>query len=285
MDLREQVRPFFVHVVGNGLHTNAWDDKWLPVGNLSSLIPHRNFVNEGFTRNSSVASLILSIGRRWPDVWLSRCSALAAIDIPTLRQDVKDSVLWKTNDHMESAFSVGVVWWTLKGSLPRVPWYSLCWFPYHIPKHSFCLWLAILRRLPTQDRLVAWRSDGPDMVCPLCKMCLDNHNQIFFDCAYSVQIWRAIQVEAGIVCASNTWDLILQDMGHRVWKPGDLKPRLFFAASAYFIWQERNMRLFRGGSRDTTNLVKDIRRTVAMRCGGIARARGVRIRDTSFPNG
>ncbi|XP_039043535.1 uncharacterized protein LOC120182715 [Hibiscus syriacus] len=35
----------------------------------------------------------------------------------------------------------------------KIPWHKLIWFPLHIPKHSFIVWMALQNRLPTRDRL------------------------------------------------------------------------------------------------------------------------------------
>ena len=46
------------------------------------------------------------------------------------------------------------------------------------------------------------------------------------------------------------WDIVLADLAHRQWRPGDTRKNLLFATTVYFIWQERNRRLFRGSRRD-----------------------------------
>ncbi|CAN6927812.1 BnaCnng58350D, partial [Brassica napus] len=39
---------------------------------------------------------------------------------------------------------------------PHVFWSKVVWFKENIPWNSFITWLALLRRLPTQDRLIRW---------------------------------------------------------------------------------------------------------------------------------
>ena len=73
---------------------------------------------------------------------------------------------------------------------------------------------------------------------------------------------------------SSTFDTLLEDLCQRRWKPGEVRQRIFFDSTVYFIWQERNGHLFRGIRRDVGHLVKDIRRVVAMRTSGIAKVRG-----------
>ncbi|PWA78109.1 hypothetical protein CTI12_AA217300 [Artemisia annua] len=35
-------------------------------------------------------------------------------------------------------------------------WHKLMWFSQNIPKHAFILWLAVQKKLPTQDNIRKW---------------------------------------------------------------------------------------------------------------------------------
>ncbi|KAE8713050.1 hypothetical protein F3Y22_tig00110220pilonHSYRG00130 [Hibiscus syriacus] len=52
--------------------------------------------------------------------------------------------------------------WKVK--TPVVPWHKLLWFPLHVPKHAIIVWIAILDRLSTRDRLLRMNS----VVDPSC---------------------------------------------------------------------------------------------------------------------
>ncbi|KAH1130170.1 hypothetical protein J1N35_001548, partial [Gossypium stocksii] len=41
----------------------------------------------------------------------------------------------------------------------QVLWSKLIWFPLHIPKHSLVLWMEILNRVPTNNKLLARRKN------------------------------------------------------------------------------------------------------------------------------
>jgi len=45
-------------------------------------------------------------------------------------------------------------WEHMRQKKQEVNWWSVVWFPQAIPKQSFILWLAILNRLTTGERLV-----------------------------------------------------------------------------------------------------------------------------------
>ncbi|CAN6931283.1 unnamed protein product [Brassica oleracea] len=50
---------------------------------------------------------------------------------------------------------------TLQIRSAHVFWSKVVWFKENIPWNSFITWLALLRRLPTQDRLIRWGLTGP----------------------------------------------------------------------------------------------------------------------------
>ncbi|XP_039036121.1 uncharacterized protein LOC120172831 [Hibiscus syriacus] len=45
------------------------------------------------------------------------------------------------------------IWHEIRTNGDKVRWHSLIWFPLHIPKLSMIAWMALLKRLPTRDRL------------------------------------------------------------------------------------------------------------------------------------
>ena len=111
---------------------------------------------------------------------MDRYAHLRSIVLPTMNDNVHDTFAWADENDNLNDFSVSLAYKSLDGPHEVVPWYSLVWFKGHIPKHSFCLWLACLKRLPTQDRLFLWKHEPPDMKCSLCLSCMDSHSHLFF---------------------------------------------------------------------------------------------------------
>ncbi|PWA58458.1 hypothetical protein CTI12_AA400660 [Artemisia annua] len=68
----------------------------------------------------------------------------------------------------------------------------IVWYNHCIPRHAFILWLAILGRLSTQDRLAKWYPGRMDK-CALCEDCLDSHEHMCFKCPYDRKIWKEIK--------------------------------------------------------------------------------------------
>jgi hypothetical protein len=59
-----------------------------------------------------------------------------------------------------------------------------------MPHHNFILWLAMLGRLKTKDRL---RPASSDNICYLCKQHDETHNHIFFACDWTSFFWRKVK--------------------------------------------------------------------------------------------
>ena len=78
-----------------------------------------------------------------------------------------------------------------------------------IPKHGFCMWMACHNRLPTQDRIILWKQEPPDMKCVLCEQVVDSHRHLFFTCPFSVTIWRQIKREVDLYGFYEDWDAIV----------------------------------------------------------------------------
>ncbi|KAJ9536521.1 hypothetical protein OSB04_un000273 [Centaurea solstitialis] len=135
-------------------------------------------------------------------------------------------------------FTVSSAYLTLLGNLGQAPWSNLVWVKGYIPKHAMCTWMAILKRLSTQDRLISWKHIPPDSKCS-------------FSC------WR--------ICGSRS----VVNMGYQhqmvdgcSWN--DMQ-KLACSATIYAIWMERNARIFRKNSRSMDAILKDIKTVVDAR--------------------
>ncbi|KAL4386345.1 hypothetical protein GQ457_09G024940 [Hibiscus cannabinus] len=155
------------------------------------------------------------------------------------------------------------IWNGIRDVKPKVPWHKIVWYGLHVPKHALILWMAILNRLPTLDRL---RRMGlnVDIRCVLCGGGHEDRNHIFTECSYSTHIWTSILHSCDFERAPLGWDEELQ------WLCSNLKGKslrvtllkLAWASFVYHIWVERNRRTFRGISRDCNSLLFCIKEEV-----------------------
>lgn len=68
-----------------------------------------------------------------------------------------DIYKWRKSDGIFGPnFSSKVTWEFLRQPSPTVFWSKAIWFKENIPRNSFMAWLALLRKLPTKDRLLRW---------------------------------------------------------------------------------------------------------------------------------
>ena len=87
----------------------------------------------------------------------------SCIPVPNLNPNEEDRVVWIKSNGMIAKFSVKIAWEEMKNSINNVDWYSFVWFTQNIPRNSFVLWMAIQRRLSTQDKLLLWNPNSCDM--------------------------------------------------------------------------------------------------------------------------
>lgn len=205
-----------------------------------------------------------TFGQVWPNEWIQRFPQLQQIQIPTPTNN-DDAFLWLGPNQVRQFFSVKVAWKTLEEIGPLHHWYKIVWNKAFIPKHALCMWMACLKRLPTQDRLNQWKNDPPDLKCVFCNMVIETHNHLFFECNYSGSIWNTIKQETGIQNSLNTWEDILLAWSMGTWRRWTTVQRLAISATVYHIWLERNRKFFDNHNRNISEVVADVKMEILMR--------------------
>ncbi|GJZ53701.1 RNA-directed DNA polymerase, eukaryota, reverse transcriptase zinc-binding domain protein [Tanacetum coccineum] len=159
--------------------------------------------------------------------------------------------MWRKNDGKLVDYSTKTAWDDLRTYSAKVEWHKLVWFTQSIPSHMFVVWLAIHERLQTQDRMLKWNKD-PNLKCPLCEVSCDSHQHLFFQCTFSKEIWSVFLRRMQSNCKAHNWKDIVSVLANE-YKDRSIKSvvgRLMFGACVYYIWQERNTRLFAKEKRD-----------------------------------
>lgn len=150
----------------------------------------------------------------------------------------------------------------------KVYWCNLIWFKGAVPRYSFVAWLAIRGALKTKDKLVEY-GVTTDATCCLCGTHGETHHHLFFHCSYSKLIWFMLVKRLGLSFrVTQTWTQTTNWLCSHM-RGTDLKGqlrKLSFTAATYYIWQERNNRVFRSESRQSTRLaliiIDNIRRKI-----------------------
>ncbi|KAJ9553566.1 LOW QUALITY PROTEIN: hypothetical protein OSB04_017611 [Centaurea solstitialis] len=277
MDIRSLVRRFIKVTIGDGANTHAWEDNWITCGPLSSFLTPRFIHNNELTMQASVADLIHFTGGVWPQNWIDRVPILANHPMPPISQD-SDSIWW-TGANALANFTVKIAYESLQGDIVEVPWHKAVWFRGHIPKHAFVMWMACRKRLMTQDRMMHWKEVPPDLKCSLCKLVMDSHEHLFFQCPFSLQVWQKVCAGLQWTMMPNTWDAIMITISDVTTQPKQLIHKLALSAMVYAIWRERNRRIFTEERLNAQHIAVQVLSTIRLREAWKMRRRTSAVRD------
>nr|XP_043619800.1 uncharacterized protein LOC122591605 [Erigeron canadensis] len=250
LQLREVIRPHIKYLIGDGCTTSAWFNNWTSIGPLCKYITYRDITRAGLCLDATVNDVLANGRWKWPVAWFDLLPVLINVTPPVLRPSVSDVITWYDNNGKDSGFFAYSTWETIQFRKPVVPWVDIVWFAHSIPRHSFHVWLIMREKLKTQDKMKQWDVSGSTnfnlLCCSLCKRGPNSHQHLFFECNVSLQIWSLVRPLMGFHAVPNRWSDITSTL---LWtsKPNLAKTiiaKLLIAASAYYLWQEQNSRLF-----------------------------------------
>ncbi|KAI3776228.1 hypothetical protein L1987_46001 [Smallanthus sonchifolius] len=257
--LRPIIRQFFWYDIGNGEKTSLWHDRWSNICPLSSYVSPRQMNQEGFSIYSTISEVVVDNRWEWPDAWRDLFPVLFQSSPLTLNPLKSDVIKWKKVVGDLEPFSTKLAWDTLRTRGQVTNWHNLVWSSFSIPRHAFMSWLIFRRKLSTQDKIQLWNRASGSMnlfCCHLCKRDMETHNHLFFECSYSNQIWCSLRCKAGMSHIQGRWDDIAAWLVPRASSKSALViiGKLLMAATAYYIWQERNFRYFNNQLRPPEKL-------------------------------
>nr|XP_043630010.1 uncharacterized protein LOC122601307 [Erigeron canadensis] len=266
---RSLLRNHIVYRLVDGMNTSALYDNWHIAGPLSSFISYRDAYDEDFSIKSKVFDVVVNGDWNWPMELVEKYPVLVSTPAPILSNNRRDKILWKKKSGRAVDFSVSEVFHTLSDDCDDVKWAGVVWFSQNIPRHSFILWLAIKNRLKTQDKF-DW-VEGNNPKCVFCNLQSDSHNHLFFECSYSKKVWREMKIVANFDGVPDSWDSIVDWCENVNWNRAisSVVQRLVLGASVYFIWLERNLRIFQGKKRNVSDLCSIIKNVVRARLIGL----------------
>ncbi|XP_058216740.1 uncharacterized protein LOC131327608 [Rhododendron vialii] len=244
LNLRSVAQPLIQYLIGNGQGTFLWLENWHPLGPLFNKFGENIVYNLGRSLNSKVSSIIHDGVWRWPRQ-RNRATQFIIEHTPADFKpicDRLDSVVWIP--HL-AGFTVSSAWEAIRLKFPIQPWSSIVWYSKNVPHWAFILWLVVLHRLSTKDRLLSWGMNVEDG-CVLCNNGQESHEHLFFHCVFSQSVWGAIWQRCSMAqIRSSLSDMItwyIQNAKGSSFKCWLLKSVL--AACVYNLWIERNLRIF-----------------------------------------
>ncbi|GKE28992.1 reverse transcriptase zinc-binding domain-containing protein, partial [Tanacetum coccineum] len=185
---------------------------------------------------------------------------------PKLDEHLRDNILWRKEYGNLCKFSVKQAYVDLLEDAKDVVWWKMIWFSQNIPKHAFILWMAVLNKLSTQDKIKQWGSFDV-MRCSLCKKDTDSHSHLFFECEFSKALWEKVIWKIGVDWKEANWNNNVESFAKKrnVNSINNIIRRICLAASVYLVWQERNNRIFRDEMRSPDELYKILEEIIRMR--------------------
>ncbi|KAL0289208.1 UNVERIFIED_CONTAM: hypothetical protein Sradi_7078100 [Sesamum radiatum] len=223
--------------VGDGARFRLWTDLW----HSSSPLIHRFPRGPTITGLPADARLMMVIQQgqwRWPSEADFDIQQIMS-DLPTLHPQQSDEILWK-----QGTFSTQSVLKFLFPPSPPVIWHRLLGGKFVLPRHGFILWLAILERLSTMDRI--WSSTMGQQ-CVLCGgQQLETHIHLFFRCSFTTCCLEVLNRHVRFGWPNRGWQHDITWAARR-WRSRHLlneASRALLASIVYNIWRERNSRIF-----------------------------------------
>ncbi|CAA7047417.1 unnamed protein product [Microthlaspi erraticum] len=170
--------------------------------------------------------------------------------------DQEDYYEWEIDGTVSGKYSMGLVYQELRQEQEVVPWGKIVWNRGGIPKHNFLVWLFVMNRCPTRDRILGWGLQT-DPHCLLCNSGMETRDHLLFDCPVSWLIWSEIARRCNLQSARGWSDSNSQMKALVAGNVGNRLTLIAWQASIYWIWHERNERLFVGGLHHGANRSPD----------------------------
>ncbi|CAH1435589.1 unnamed protein product [Lactuca virosa] len=282
LEVRKIVRPHVVSCVGNGMNTSLWHDWWHPIGILSTIISRRDWIRNGFSDISKVSDVMVNDFYLWPVEWVIEFPGLKDGPMFCIDANQRDVTGWRDKNGVCKQFSCKQVWRDINNFGDKVPWYDIVWYGNCIPRNSFILWLAILNRLKTQDRVKGWEISG-NLLCPFCAISSDSHDHLFFKCEFSHLIWSYFCNKIGLNIFFDDWnDLILKlSISFKGNSVENLVNKCVFSSCVSHIWKERNSRLFSSRRNSHKVVISCIESKIQLKLLGL-RKEAIMVNDRVF---
>ena len=143
---------------------------------------------------------------------------------------------------------------------------------------NFFVWLAILNRCWTADRLARWGLEHPDH-CPLCDQEEENVQHLLTPCVFARSVWFSVLELIGLQQLAPGWnDKIFADWWLQAVQRVPSQSRKGFNSLvvlvSWWIWKHRNGCVFEGTSPRFDVIMQDIREEAKLWCA--AGAKGLR---------
>ncbi|XP_059658916.1 uncharacterized protein LOC132305263 [Cornus florida] len=232
--------------IGEGSLSNFWFDNWSSLGPLHLLVTQQQLMQSGYDTKTKLSSFIS--GSNWTfssSITVILPQLLPSSSLPTPVPQRKDRFIWIPSS--SGKFTIVSTLKLINRDIPSQPWSHLVWSKVSIPKHSFTLWVAIQKRLPTLNRRCAAYLNTT--TCLICNNDLESHNHLFFSCPYVKPLWTFLLAHCGFYILRSNWSELIHWAAHH-WRGNNHSQcnsvsKLALSSLVYNVWNKRNRSLFK----------------------------------------
>ncbi|GAV71011.1 zf-RVT domain-containing protein, partial [Cephalotus follicularis] len=185
--LRPMAREHLIYKWGNGERFSLWFDPWLQGDSIHVLYGCRVMYDTGLGIQARVKDMLREGEWCWPQVsgdLIEIQQRVCGIPVSTNL----DIIFW---DKVGDTFSTNRAWQAIRARSNNVDWHDVVWHPKRILKHAFSLWLAIRGAHRTRDKLVVVGVTHTAQCIFHCGE-TESTEHLFFQCPFSVNIWREV---------------------------------------------------------------------------------------------
>ncbi|GJY97084.1 RNA-directed DNA polymerase, eukaryota, reverse transcriptase zinc-binding domain protein [Tanacetum coccineum] len=279
---------YLTHKMGNGESTKFWLDHWHTRGIFKDIFPRLYALesSKDVTVSSKIGdtSLVCSF-RRIPRGGIEQNQFDSLVELVRSVTIVPSADRWNWNLESTGIFSVASARRRIDEiCLPNIG-EETRWVKCVPIKINVLAWKIKTDALPTRFNISRRGIDIQDMSCPICDNAIESTDHLFFRCGLVRDIankvlswWNLDHANLNSYAEWKSWlvsirmDSKLKKMFEGVW-------RLVFGAAVYFIWQERNKRMFQNEKREVKNVVEIIKETVRLKLASFVVKNGRTVRN------
>ncbi|XP_019239056.1 PREDICTED: uncharacterized protein LOC109219090 [Nicotiana attenuata] len=136
--------------------------------------------------------------------------------------------------------TINSIYKMLRNEQQKMPWRKLVCNNGGMPKWIFILYMAILGKLNTRDRLARWGVTN-ELLSPMCNIEEESIEQLFFKCTFTASIWRNLLQWMGINRQTMKWSQEVERAYNNA-KGRSANAEIYrmaLAGCVYYVWQER----------------------------------------------
>ncbi|KAK9672348.1 hypothetical protein RND81_12G095100 [Saponaria officinalis] len=170
-------------------------------------------------------------------------------------------------------FSTSLAYEFFRNKFPKFYGVNVVWNSISAPKNCLIALMAIQNKLSTIDNIYP-RGFMLINRCVLCKKSWENVGHLFFSCDFSSVVWHHVLIWIGFKRRAWTLhrevDWVRKRIRKRHWRSQWLQ--VASTSTIYYIWLERNHRIFLGQEKDSSSIISCIKFHVCVRL--LQRAKG-----------